>query len=202
MLAAAALACGARDNTSLIGVSAPRNEREPPAPVDASTSGTAIAASGPRPGMQRVGDRFVSHGHGDAFDAILWANDQARAALEAGVDARDGAMFVEDAVRATPRGEEPEGELAMEKHHGEWQFFVLEADADAATAANPVSCAGCHRDSPHDFVFRPPPARAAPVQMHSAASSAAITATAPTAVAIPAATYDASSAGAAASPSR
>jgi hypothetical protein len=152
--------------------------------------------------MQRVRDRFVSHGHGDSFDAVLWANDEGRAALEAGIDARDGAMFGEDAVRATPRGDQPEGELAMEKRRGEWRFFVLEADADAATAAAAASCAGCHRDAPRDFVFRPPPARAAPAQMQSAASSAAITATAPTAVAIPAATYDASSAGAAASPSR
>jgi len=152
--------------------------------------------------MQRVGDRFVSHGHGDSFDAVLWANDAARDALEAGIDARDGAMFVEDAVRATPRGDQPEGELTMEKRQGEWRFFVLEPEADAATTAAPGSCAGCHRDSPRDFVFKPPPARAAPAQMHSAATSAAITATAPTAVAIPAATYDASSAGAAASPSR
>lgn len=155
--------------------------------------------------MQRVGDRFVSHGHGDAFDAVLWANDEARDALEAGVDARDGAMFVEDAVRASPRGDRSGGELAMEKRRGEWRFFVLEADADAATTAAATSCAGCHRDAPRDFVFRPPPARSPPrqpAQVHSAASSAAMTATAPTAVAIPAATYDASSAGAAAPPSR
>jgi hypothetical protein len=170
--------------------------------LDASSSTPVGDAVAPRPGMLHVSDRFVSHGHGDAFDAIVWANEEGRAALEAGTDARDGAMFVEDAFRTSARGDQEEGRLGMEKRGGEWRFFVVEAGADAAVAPAASACAICHRDAPRDDLFRPPPARAPAPQTHSTASTAAITATAPTAVAIPAATYDASSAGAAASPSR
>jgi hypothetical protein len=153
--------------------------------------------------MARVSERFVSHGHGDAFDAVVWANEPGRAALDSATDAPDGAVFVEDALRAVPGGEVQAGRLGMERRGGEWRFFAVEPDADASAVTPPASaCASCHRDAPRDFVFPLPPSRAPAPQTHSAASSAAITATAPTAVAIPAATYDASSAGAAASPSR
>jgi hypothetical protein len=150
--------------------------------------------------MLRVSDRFVSHGHGDAFDAVVWANEEGRAALETGTDARDGAALMEDAVQTSPRGEQA-GRLGMEKQGGEWRFFVVDATVDATATLAPSACASCHRDAPRDHVFGLPPVRTAAPQTHSAASSAAITAMAPTAVAIPAATYDASSAGAAAAPS-
>jgi hypothetical protein len=152
--------------------------------------------------MQRVSERFVSRGHGDAFDAVVWANDEGRSALEAGTEAREGAIFVEEAAQPSPSGAQEAGRLGMEKRGGVWRFFAIEADGDASAAAPASACAACHRDAPSDDVFRLPAARTAAPQTHSAASSAAMTAMAPTAVAIPAATYDASSAGAAASPSR
>jgi hypothetical protein len=179
-----------------VGYSPPRVDREAPL-VDASS--TAPAPSATRAGMHAMSDRFTSHGHGDAFDAVVWANEAGRAALESGADAAEGAVIVEETVPSSARGDSVRGELAMEKRAGKWRFSVVEADADAATPAAASACEGCHRDAPRDDVFALPPRVAA--QMKSAASSAAITATAPTAVATPAATYDASSAGLAASPS-
>jgi len=195
------LACGraGRDST-LVGVSAPRSEPEPTPLFDASAS-SPPSGTPTRAGMQRVSARFTSQGHGDAFEAEVWANAEGRAALDAELEARDGAVFVEEASHTTARGDPIGGRLVMEKRRGAWRFFVVEADADAAAESAASGCEACHRDAPRDHVFRLAAMRGPP-QMHSAANSAAITATAPTAVAIPAATYDASSAGAAASPSR
>jgi hypothetical protein len=153
--------------------------------------------------MVRLSERFLSHGHGDAFDVVVWANEEGRAALLAGTDAPDGAMFVEETLGGAPRGGDAvQGRLGMEKRAGGWRYFVMPDGADASDVAPSSTCAACHHEAARDDTFRLPPSRAAAPQTHSAASSAAITAMAPTAVAIPAATYDASSAGAAASPSR
>jgi hypothetical protein len=170
--------------------------------LDAQAPGPALSATGPSAGMVRVSERFVSHGHGDAFEVIVWANEEGRVALATGTDAADGAMVVEETLGGASRSDPGQGRLGMEKRAGAWRFFTMHDGADASDLAAASTCAACHQEAARDGMFRLPPARAAAPQVHSTASSAAITATAPTAVATPAATYDASSAGAAASPSR
>ena len=201
-----ALAC-ARE-TALVGISPLRTEVPPERSTDAGAEGGGLVPvrEGAHARMQRVSDRFVSRGHGEHFDAVVWANDQARAALETGGDAGEGAKFVEDALfgpagaaGAAPTDVPPQ--LAMEKHGGAWRFTAVEADGEAVAEARLEACGECHRGAPRDSVFRPPLARPTS-QTNSATSSAAMTATAPTVVAIPAATYDAKSAGSAALPSR
>ena len=118
-------------------------------------------------------------------------------------------MLVEEAIERTVKGDRAAGLLVMEKRAGAWRFVVVDADgARRRDGRAAPACAACHRDAPRDFVFqwtwppRPPRRRAVRryvgAQSMSAATTAPMTATAPTAVATAAATYDARSAGSAA----
>ena len=46
--------------------------------------------------MVRLTDRQVSEGHGERFDAIVWANEAATGAWETGSAMPDGAVLVEE----------------------------------------------------------------------------------------------------------
>ena len=150
--------------------------------------------------LARVSDRFLSEGHGDGFDAVVWSNEAARAGADAGGSFPDGAMLVEEALaRGAIDAGAAAGLLVMEKRAEGWRFVAVGPDGEVVSDARVAPCATCHRDAPRDYVFRTPaPAR----QSSSAAASAATTATAPTPVATAAATYDARSAGSADAPSR
>jgi len=104
--------------------------------------------------MRRVGERFVSHGHADQFDALLWSNDAASGAWGGDGDFPDGSAFVEEAVGHGPSGDRPAGLLVMVKHESAWAFAAFAPNGDAAAAALVASCPDCHRDAPRDFVFR------------------------------------------------
>jgi hypothetical protein len=156
--------------------------------------------------MTRVVGRQLSRGHAERFDGVVWANDVARATWASARAMPDGAVLVEELFSrdvvpgavppdASAAGERPAGLLVMRKIAGAWRFTSIGpagevVDDDARVAP----CVACHRQAPSDFVFRP--------QLTSAATSAPMTATAPTAVATSAARYEARSAGPAAAPSR
>ncbi len=149
--------------------------------------------------LSRISDRFLSQGHAQRFDAIVWANDATRHAGEgdAGSDFAEGAVFVEEAIERSEGDAGVAGLLAMEKRGGTWRFSAVQPGGEVVTDARAGACVMCHREASRDFVFRTPP-----TQNSSAAASAPITATAPPPVATAAATYDARSAGSAAPPSR
>jgi hypothetical protein len=191
--------CGGRD-VGPVGISPPRAaERTPP---QGATDPASPLPPDFRARLSRISDRFLSVGHGDAFDAVVWSNDAARASADAGGSFTDGAMFVEETFdRGALDGGATVGLLVMEKRADKWRFAAVGPDGEVASDARVAPCADCHRDAPDDFVFRTP----RPVQARqniNAATSAAMTATAPTPVATAAATYDARSAGTAAAPSR
>ncbi len=200
-MALAAAACGGREAAPLVGVSAPRAPEAHERTNDAAVPGMAAVSSDVRAKMMRVSDRFQSRGHGEQFDVVVWANDAARAALDTGVDAHNGALFLEETFAPGTTEAHPDGQLSMEKRDGAWHYVAVGPDGELAGESRIAACQACHRDAPRDSVFRPPAPRT-PVQPNSAASSATITAIAPTAVATPAATYDAKSAGSADLPSR
>jgi hypothetical protein len=190
--------CASHDS-DLVGIS-------PPRAAERTTSHGATDASSPVPSdfrvrLSRLGDRFVSAGHGSGFDALVWSNEAGRAgALGAGGFA-EGAMLVEELLgRGASDGGAAEGLLVMEKHEDAWRFVAVGPDGEVVADARVAACAECHREAPGDFVFRPPTQVAR--QSSSADASAATTTMAPTTVAIPAATYDARSAGSADAPSR
>jgi hypothetical protein len=149
--------------------------------------------------MVQLGARGRSRGHAERFDAVVWANEVARAAWDAApAPMPDGAMLVEEALEPTGPGGRALGLLVMEKRGGTWRFVAVGADGEVVDDARVTPCASCHREAPRDSVFP----LGSGGQPNSAASSAAITATAPTAVASAAATNETRSAGFAESPSR
>jgi hypothetical protein len=155
-------------------------------------------ASDFREKMVRVGERQLSRGHAERFDAIVWVNDVARAAWdEAIAPMPDGSMLVEEAIERAAHGDRPSGLLVMEKRDGSWRFVAVGADGEVVDDARVARCAACHKDAPRDSVFPV----GAPPQPKTNTTSAAMTTTAPTAVAAAAATHDARIAGSVALPS-
>lgn len=173
-----------------------------PSPLDAvgvsdkRVSGTSpVPDAGPMPPspvpadfrdhMTKVLGRQLSRGHGERFDAIVWANDAAKGAWAAGGDMPDGAVLVEEAIARVGNGDCPAGLLLMDKSEGAWHFRAVGPEGSVAEDAR---CEACHTQAPRDRVFRVD-------QSSSAPSAAASTATVPTPVATMAATTDARSAG-------
>jgi hypothetical protein len=169
-----------------VGVSTVR--AAPSTLVDAAAVKPSPVAADFRDHMTRVVARQVSEGHGERFDAIVWANEGARVAWESGGDMPEGAMLVEEAVQRAAKGDRAAGFFTMEKRDGAWRFVAVGVDGDVADDARTARCASCHAQAPRDDVFRV-------AQNTTTATTAAITATAPTSVASAAATYDARSAG-------
>jgi hypothetical protein len=195
-LAVGVFACGGREGTP-VGVSPPRATERGVREPDAAAA-PPVVPDDFRARLARISDRFPSRGHANGFDAIVWANDAARIPGDAGPDLPDGAMLVEETLARTNPDAGASGLLMMEKRAGAWHFGASEPQGEVADDARLALCAECHRDAPHDFVFRTP---AIAPQSKSAAANAATTAIAPTPVATAAATYDARSAGSADSPS-
>lgn len=203
-VAAAAMGCGGAE-VGLVGVSPPRAV-EPATALDAGAEETqAPVAADFRAHLSRVSDRFLSRGHADRFDGVVWASEEAAVAAASGGDFADGARFVEEAFGRDVTDGGAAGLLAMEKRAGVWHFAAVGPDGDVAGDARTGACAACHREAPHDFVFATPapsagiPASlpgagaagstrsvAPPAQSSSAAARAASTASAPAPVTTPA----------------
>jgi hypothetical protein len=138
-----------------VGVSPPRAE--------AKIAGKSTDGGTPRPSpvpadfratMARVGERRLSRGHAERFDAIVWANEAARSGLDAATGALpEGAVLVEEAIERTPQGDQAAGLLVMIKRDGAWRFTAVGPDGEVVDDARGASCAACHRDAPRDFVF-------------------------------------------------
>jgi hypothetical protein len=182
-------------DTTPVGFSAPR------APERSSAKDGSAPSPVPadfRTRLARVSDRILSRGHANGFDAIVWANEPARSGSNEDGGFADRSMFVEEALDRSPDAGST-GLLVMDKRAGDWHFGIVNPDGEVAE--EPVAttpCTACHREAPRDFVFlTTPPAS----QSSNAATTAPTTATAPSNVASPAATYDARSAGSAAPPS-
>ena len=147
--------------------------------------------------LAKLTDRQVSEGHAERFDAIVWANEPAKGAWDAGTAMPDGAMLVEEAIERpgrTDRADKPAGLFVMKKDAGSWSFIAVSPDGEVVDDARVAPCKACHALAPVDYVFR--------IQTSSAKTSAAMTAIAPIAVATTAASIEAWSAGWADLPSR
>jgi hypothetical protein len=178
-----------------VGTSAPRGV--PANAPDAAPPKPSPVAADYKKTMARLTERQVSEGHAERFDAVVWANDAARGAWEAGTAMPDGAMLVEEAIERPGRSDRADraaGLFVMKKDGGSWSFVVVGPDGDVVDDARVASCKACHALAPVDHVFKN--------QTRSAKTSAAMTAIAPTAVATTAASIEAWSAGWADLPSR
>jgi len=178
-----------------VGTSVPKGV--PASAPDAAAPRPSPVARDFRKTMARLTDRQVSEGHAERFDAIVWANDAAKGAWDAGTAMPDGAMLVEEAIERpsrSDRADKPAGLFVMKKDGGLWSFVVIGPAGEVVDDARAAPCKACHALAPVDYFFKS--------QMSSMKTSAAMTAIAPIAVATTAASIEAWSAGWADLPSR
>ncbi len=152
----AALALGGACKTQsmpIVGVSAPRALEHEPAAADAEAPEPSPIPADFRAHMTRVRDRFLSRGHGEHFDVVVWANDAARPPEDARTPLPDGAVLVEEALVHDTRGDRAAGLFVMQKQGGVWRFDAVGPDGAVASRERVSACATCHRDAKDD-VFR------------------------------------------------
>jgi hypothetical protein len=132
----------------IVGVSPPR---APERSIVAATDAGAIEASPVgddfRSTMTQLGDRFLSQGHAERFDGIVWANAAAAKHWDAPGEMPVGALLVEETIVREGRADRPEGLLVMEKRDGGWHFVVVTADRDVVSGARLAPCEACHSEA-------------------------------------------------------
>jgi hypothetical protein len=158
--AIAAGACGGdRGALSGIGVSTPRAAQSV-ARADGGAPGVSPVPQDFRARMVRATDRFLSRGHAERFDGVVWTNDVARVAWDQAGDMPEGSLLVEEAIERggrEARGDRAAGLLVMEKKPAGWRFVAIDPKGNVVDdAARTAACAACHRDAPRDWVFRVP----------------------------------------------
>jgi hypothetical protein len=160
--ALAVLACGAGDSLGGIGVSGPRPIDTHAAIVDAGSDVASPVPADFRTTMTRVAGKQASHGHADRYDVVVWANDGARSVWDSDAEMPDGSMLVEELSEHVRGGEAAAGFFAMQKSAGSWRFFAVSPRGVVGADATVATCDACHRDAPHDHVFRIPATSPAP----------------------------------------
>lgn len=140
-----------------VGTSAPRGV--PAEKPDAAAPKPSPVAADYKKTMARLTERQMSEGHAERFDAIVWANDAAKGAWEAGSAMPDGAMLVEEAIERpgrSDRGDKPAGLFVMKKDGGIWTFVVVGPGGEVVDDARVAPCKACHALAPVDDVFKKP----------------------------------------------
>ncbi len=97
--------------------------------------------------MTQVGNRFLSQGHAQRFDGVVWADSAASKAWDTPEDLPAGAMLVEEAIVREGPNDRPGGLLVMEKHDDGWRFVVVTAEGDVVSGARLAACETCHREA-------------------------------------------------------
>jgi hypothetical protein len=132
-----------------VGSSAPRApDRTASTPADTGDAGTSAVPSDFRSTFTRATDRFLSRGHGERFDAVVWINATARSALQAEGAMEDGSLLLEETTVHDARGERPTGLLVMEKRQGTWSFTCVGPEGEVVTDPHLALCVTCHREAP------------------------------------------------------
>jgi hypothetical protein len=107
-----------------------------------------------RASWSKLGARFLSKGHGQRFDAVLWVNDVAHGAWdELPAPLPEKSVIVEEATDVEARGDRAAGLLVMEKKPQGWRFLAVGSDGEVVDDDHGVRCLSCHRDAPADDVF-------------------------------------------------
>jgi hypothetical protein len=102
--------------------------------------------------MTKVGERFLSRGHAEQFDAVIWANAVALSPRDGGAVMPEGAMLLEELIARKGGGDRPAGLFVMEKRARLWRFVVVGTRGEVVSDARVAPCAECHREA-KDFVF-------------------------------------------------
>ena len=169
-----ALCAGCRPEPPIVGTSSRRAiERNAAGPLDGGVPELSPVPDDFRGRMTKVGERFLSRGHAEHFDAVIWANDAALSTRDAGavmpeggMPLADGATLLSERVMALPDGailleeliaqragaDRPAGLFVMEKRAGQWRFVVVGTRGEVVSDARVAPCAECHRGA-KDSVF-------------------------------------------------
>jgi hypothetical protein len=148
-----AAACGG-PSTPAVGFSAPRAVGRAASRADAGPGEPSPVPADFRSTFTKVGERFLSEGHGRRYQAVLWLNAAAKGAWASlPGEMPDGALVVEEAIDVGRAGERPAGLWVMEKEGGAWRFVAVGPDGEAVSDARVAPCADCHRAAPHDDLF-------------------------------------------------
>jgi hypothetical protein len=97
--------------------------------------------------MTEVGNRFLSQGHAQRFDGVVWANPTAMKQWDSPGDMLVGAKLVEEAIVREGPNDRPGGLLVMEKRDAGWRFVVVTAEGDVVSGERLAACATCHREA-------------------------------------------------------
>jgi hypothetical protein len=169
-----ALCAGCRREPPIVGVSSRRAiERNASGPSDGGVPEPSPVPDDFRARMTKVGERFLSRGHAEHFDAVIWANDAAMSTRDAGavmpeggmalpdgatplqapvMPLPDGALLLEELIARRAGGDRPAGLFVMEKRAGQWRFVVVGTRGEVVSDARVAPCAECHREA-KDLVF-------------------------------------------------
>jgi hypothetical protein len=131
----------------IVGVSPPRALEQTVTATDAGPVEPSPVQADFRSTMTQVGDRFLSQGHAERFDGVVWANAAARAHWDAPGEMPVGAMLVEEAIVREGRSDRPGGLLVMENRETGWRFVVVTAEGDVVSGARLAPCETCHREA-------------------------------------------------------
>lgn len=151
VVALVAAACGGQKGPP-VGISPPRAAERVPGAPDASAA-PWMAPDDFRSRLSPLSERFVSQGHAEQFDALVWG-DPSGMASDAGGTFSDGTMFVEETFVSGQSDGGPQGLLMMEKSAGSWRFGAVGSDGTIVNDSRLLTCNECHREAPRDFVFR------------------------------------------------
>ncbi len=132
---------------AIVGVSPPRAPERTVTATDAGAVEPSPVTADFRSTMTQVGDRFLSQGHAERFDGIVWANAAAGARWDAPGEMPVGALLVEEAIVRDGRSDRPGGLLVMEKRDAGWHFVVVTADGDVVSGARLALCEACHHEA-------------------------------------------------------
>jgi hypothetical protein len=149
--AAAVLAWACHDTpAAVVGVSPPR---APDLSVTAPDAGVPEPSPVPddfRSTMTQVGGRFLSRGHAQRFDAVVWANAAADKSWDSLGEMPVGAMLIEEAIVREGGSDRPGGLLVMERREAGWRFVVVTAEGEVQSGARLTLCETCHREASGD----------------------------------------------------
>jgi len=137
---------------SSVGISAPRAPEAVAEAVDAGQPPPPPVAPDFRSHMTRLSDRFLSRGHAERFDAVIWGSALEEPDGGRQDDFPEGAVFVEEAIVRDTRGDRPFGLLVMTKQKDAFRFDAVDADGRVAPPEHVAACIECHREAAH-FVF-------------------------------------------------
>lgn len=98
--------------------------------------------------MTKVAGPFLSRGHGERFDAIVWSNEAARPMALGRGEGAEGALLIEQAMVHDLRGEEAAGLLVMQRRNG-WRFVAIDPDGSVVSDERVRACPLCHAEAPH-----------------------------------------------------